>query len=148
MLLQEFYLADFQYFDFAYQKLTLDIYLQYKYQYSNYTVSKIFLTMLVLAYLKHYDEFISSHEKLNNTLDVIAKYSFGLFFVHWYWLFTVNQIFDLKNVVLMSDNLTAFIIVFVRFIVVTLLSLLSLYLGKKLILFVNKEANTRMFFGV
>ena len=33
----------------------LDIYAQYKFQYSNYTISKIFLTMLVLAYLKHYN---------------------------------------------------------------------------------------------
>ena len=104
--------------------------------------------MLLLGYLKHYDEFIASHEKLNNALDVIAKYSFGLFFVHWYWLFIVNQIFDLKNVVILSDNLTAFVIVFVRFIAVTLLSLLSLYLGKKIILFFNKDVNTRMFFGV
>lgn len=126
----------------------LDVFLTLKYQYCNFTISKTFLTMLLLCYLKHYDEFISSHEKLNNSLDVIAKYSFGLFFVHWYWFFIFNQIFDLKNVVLMSDNLIAFIIVFVRFIAVTLLSLLSLYLGKKIILFFNKDANTRMFFGV
>ena len=41
----------------------LDIYAQGKFQYSNYTISKIFLTILVLAYLKHFDEFILSHKK-------------------------------------------------------------------------------------
>lgn len=39
-------------------------------------------------------------------------------------------------------------IIITRFIVVTILSMLSLYLGKKLILLVNKDTNTRMFFGV
>ena len=33
-----------------------DIYAQYKYHYSNYTISKTILTMLVLGYLKHYLE--------------------------------------------------------------------------------------------
>lgn len=45
----------------------------------NFTISKTFLTLLVLGYLKHYDEFILSHQKTNKTLDFIAKYSFGIF---------------------------------------------------------------------
>ena len=32
--------------------------------YTNGTLSKIFLTIIALAYLKHYDEFILSHKKM------------------------------------------------------------------------------------
>ena len=128
----------------------LDIYAQYKYQYSNYTISKIFLTMLVLAYLKHYDEFILSHKKTNSTLDFIAKYSFGLFFIHWYWFFTYNQIFNLPTVLPLIDDscLITIGIVFVRFIVVTIVSLALLFLAKKILLKINPEINTRKFFGI
>ena len=128
----------------------LDIYAQYKYQYSNYTISKIFLTMLVLAYLKHYDEFILSHKKTNATLDFIAKYSFGLFFVHWYWFFAYNQIFSLPTVapVLNGDYLTTIAIVLARFVAVALVSLVSLFLAKTLLLKINPQINTRKFFGI
>jgi len=82
-------------------------------------------------------------------LDIIAKYSFGLFFVHWYWFFVYNQIFDLEKVIPLNDNYVAvFGAVIIRFLAVTIISMLSLYLGKKIILFVNKNANTRMFLGV
>ena len=54
---------------------------------TNGTLSKIFLTIIALAYLKHYDEWLISHEKLNKVLDIIAKYSFGIFFIHWYVFF-------------------------------------------------------------
>ena len=47
-----------------------------------YTVSKVLFTMLLLGYLKHYDGYILSHNKTNKTLDFIAKYSFGIFFIH------------------------------------------------------------------
>ena len=129
---------------------SLDIYLQYKYQYSNYTVSKIFLTMLVLAYLKHYDEFILSHKKTNATLDFIAKYSFGLFFIHWYWFFGYNQFFNLPTVVLVSNGnyLTTITIVLSRFFTVAILSFISLFLVKKLLLKINPEINTRKFLGI
>ena len=49
---------------------SLDIFLKYNYGFSNYTISKTFLTIIVLAYLKHYDEFILSKKKLNNALDL------------------------------------------------------------------------------
>lgn len=128
----------------------LDIYMQYKYQHSNYTISKTFLTMLMLAYLKHYDEFILSHKKTNKTLDFIAKYSFGLFFVHWYWFFIYNQIFKLPTVapVIGGDYLSAILIIFARFIVVALISLFSLFIAKSLLLKINPEINTRKFFGI
>ena len=128
----------------------LDIYTQYKYQYSNYTISKTFLTILVLAYLKHYDEFILSHKKTNAILDFIARYSFGLFFVHWYWFFSYNQIFNLQTVTsLVNGNyLITFGIVLLRFIAVVFLSLLSLFLIKILLLKFNSEINTRKILGI
>ncbi|MBO5947529.1 acyltransferase [bacterium] len=127
-----------------------DIYLQYKYQYSNYTISKTFLTMLILAYLKHYDEFILSHKKTNKTLDFIAKYSFGLFFVHWYWFFAYNQLFNLPTVAPLVNNnyLLTFGIILARFFAVALISLVSLFLIKILLLKINPEINTRKFIGI
>ncbi len=130
---------------------TLDIYLQYKYQYSNYTVSKTFLTLLVLGYLKHYDDFILSHKKTNAVLDFIAKYSFGIFFVHWYWLFIYDQIFHIQGVIPLEDVANIFFVlglVFVRFIAVALLSIFSLFIVKAVLLKLNKEINTRKFIGI
>ena len=96
---------------------------------------KTFLTMLLLGYLKHYDNFILSHEKTNKTLDFIAKYSFGLFFIHWYWLFIYNQIFHVLNVIPVntSNYLTTIASVSLRFTMVTALSLLTLHILKILI---------------
>lgn len=129
---------------------SLDIYLSFKNIYSSFTVSKTILTMLVLGYLKHYDEWIIKKELLNKALDIIAKYSFGLFFVHWYWFFIYNRIFELEKVIpIVNDNyMTALGIVLTRFIVVTMLSILSLYIGKRIILLIYKNANTRMFLGI
>ena len=128
----------------------LDIYLSYKQIYCNYTISKTFLTMLLLGYLKHYDNYILSHEKTNKTLDFIAKYSFGLFFIHWYWLFIYNQIFNTPNVIPVntSNNITTIVTVSLRFTMVTVLSLLTLYILKILIKKINNNANTRMFLGI
>ncbi|MCQ2740074.1 MAG: acyltransferase [bacterium] len=126
----------------------LDVYLAYKQIYCNYTISKTFLTMLLLGYLKHLDEFILSHKKTNTTLDFIAKYSFGLFFVHWYWFFLYNQFFYLQNVIVTSNIVSAFLTVIIRFVVVSLLSFVSLFVVKKIITLVNKKANTRMFLGI
>jgi peptidoglycan/LPS O-acetylase OafA/YrhL len=127
----------------------VNVYLSYKGIYSSFTISKTILTMLILGYLKHYDEWIIKKETLNKALDITAKYSFGLFFVHWYWFFIYNQIFDLEKVVAINgDYILVLGIVITRFLVVTILSMLSLYLGKKLILSITKNANTRMFLGI
>lgn len=126
-----------------------DIYLSYHNIYSSFTISKTILTMIVLGYLKHYDEWIMKKETLNKILDITAKYSFGLFFVHWYWFFIYNQIFNLEKVIPLNDNYILVLgIVITRFLAVSILSMLSLYLGKKLVLRINKNANTRMFLGI
>lgn len=124
-----------------------DIYLSQKGIYSNFTISKTFLTMLLLGYLKHYDEFILSHQKLNLVLDFIAKYSFGLFFIHWYWFFVYNRIFKLQEVIpLNNDIFQVLLIVIVRFLSVTILSLITLFVLKTILQKLNQ--NTRMFLGV
>lgn len=116
---------------------------------TNGTVSKIFLTVITLAYLKHYDEWLISKEKLNKALDIIAKYSFGIFFIHWYVFFIYNLIFDLPNVMPLNYGFFGTLIfVFIRFLAVSLGSLLTLWFIKTLILKLNKEANTRSFIGV
>ncbi len=129
----------------------LNIYLSKEGIYSNYTVSKVFFTMLLLGYLKHYDGYILSHNKTNKTLDFIAKYSFGIFFIHWYWIFVYNQIFNLKGVIPIDGNISlvlAFVIIFVRFLAVTTLSIFTLWGLKTLLLKINEKINTRMFLGV
>ena len=127
-----------------------NVYLSYKGIYSSFTISKTILTMLILGYLKHYDEWIMKKETLNKVLDITAKYSFGLFFVHWYWFFIYNQIFGLEKVIPIIDNnyISVLGIVIIRFAGVTVLSMLSLYFGKKIILLMNKNANVRMFLGI
>ena len=117
--------------------------------FTNGTVSKIFLTLIVLAYLKHYDEWLISHTRLNKILDVVAKYSFGIFFIHWYVFFVYNLAFNLPNVMPVLGNVgITFALVFIRFIAVSLFSLLSLWILKQVILKLNPNANTRSFIGV
>ena len=127
----------------------LNVYSSLNWNWSNGTISKIFLTIIVLAYLKHYDEWLISHEKLNKVLDIIAKYSFGIFFIHWYIFFLYNLIFNLPNVMpIINNGLTTFFLVLIRFIFVSLASLLTLFTVKKLIIKINPNANTRSFIGV
>ena len=127
----------------------LNVFSSLNWNWSNGTISKIFLTIIVLAYLKHYDEWLISHEKLNKALDIIAKYSFGIFFIHWYIFFLYNLIFNLSNVLpIINNELTTFGLVLIRFIFVSVFSIVTLYVIKKLITKINPNANTRSFIGV
>ncbi len=116
----------------------------------NATISKIFLTLIVLGYLKHYDEQIKSFEKINNALDVIAKYSFGLFFIHWYYNFAFTRLFNVFKTIsidTLSDVFIAMGIASLRYLFVFTLSFLTLFLMKKGLQLLKIE-NTRMFTGV
>lgn len=62
----------------------IDILLKIHWGHRNISLSKIFLTLIILGYLEHYDELIISHEKINKIADIIAKYSFAIFFIHRY----------------------------------------------------------------
>ena len=129
----------------------LDIIFTYKNIYCNYTVSKTMLTMLLLGYLKHYDEFILSHNKTNKTLDIIAKYSFGLFFIHWYYLFIINMMFNLPNVITQyyaNGYAAVILIVTLRFLAVTLCSFITLFIIKSILKKINENINTREFLGI
>ena len=90
-----------------------------------------------------------SKEKLNKALDFVAKYSFGIFFIHWYVFFLYNLIFDLPNVMpIVGNPLITLGLVFIRFLAVSGFSLLILWSIKKIILKLNPNANVRSFIGV
>lgn len=127
-----------------------NILLSIKFDISNGTVSKIFLTVITLGYLKHYDSLIIKHKRINSFFDFVAQYSFGIFFVHWYFFFLYNQAFNLPNVLPIADNglITSLVIVTLRFLGVTALSIIFLCQLKRLLLFVNCKMNTRIVLGV
>ena len=128
---------------------TLNIYSGMLGHFTNGTISKIFLTILVLAYLKHYDDWLLSHKRLNNILDITAKYSFGIFFIHWYVFFLYNLVFNLPNVMpIVGNHFETLLLVTIRFIAVSLFSLLTLYGIKTLLKKLYPECNTRSFIGV
>ena len=116
----------------------------------NGTISKIFLTVLVLGYLKHYDEQIKSHEKINKFFDISAKYSFGLFFVHWYFVFAFNELFNVPKVIPFFGIMgffKAMATASLRYLFVFCLSFLVLFLIKQFLTKL-KIQNTRTFIGV
>jgi len=127
----------------------IDIVLNHFFQISNGTISKIFLTLIVLGYLEHYDNQIKNCTWFNNTADFIAKYSFSIFFIHWYIFFAYNQIFNTAKVIPVNSITELFVvsgIVLIRFLTVTLVSLGILVILKRL-LAILKVQNTRSIIG-
>ncbi len=128
----------------------IDIYLNHNFQIVNGTVSKIFLTIIILGYLKHYDDSIKNHTKINHLLDITAKYSFGLFFIHWYFVFAFNKVFSVAKILpveTISQLITSSMIAGLRYLFVLFMSFIVLYLIKSLLLKMKIE-NTRTFIGV
>lgn len=127
-----------------------DVYFNHYGMFFNGTVSKIFLTVLVLGYLKHYDEKIKMHEKINHWLDVTAKYSFGLFFIHWYYVFAFNQWFSIPKVIPVNNAAELFYaagLASLRYLFVLIMSFITLFIIKK-VLEKLKVKSTRTFIGV
>lgn len=127
----------------------VDIILMHNYGISNGTLSKIFLTFIILGYLKHYDDAIKNCSWFNKSADLIAKYSFSIFFIHWYIFFAFNEIFKTAKVLpvtSLSDFFIAVIISVLRFLAVTGLSLGILILIKKLLVKLEVK-NTRAIIG-
>ncbi len=128
----------------------IDVFINNETDIVNGTVSKIFLTLIILGYLKHYDEKIKSMVKLNHWLDVTAKYSFGLFFVHWYFVFLFNYLFSVPRV-LPIDSIkhlfTSLAVASGRYIFVFTFSFLTLFIIKYILTKLNVK-NTRMITGV
>ena len=128
----------------------VDIFLNHNFQINNNTVSKIFLTLVLFGYLQHYDEPIKNCSLFNKSIDFIAKYSFSIFFVHWYIIFAFNQLFKVPKVIPVNNLSEMFIAigtVSVRYFVVIILSLGILYLLKN---FLTKSGvkNTSSIIGV
>lgn len=128
----------------------IDIYLLHNFGISNGTISKIFLTLIVLGYLKHYDEQIKNCKWFNNSMDMVAKYSFSIFFVHWYIFFAFNQFFNTAKVLPVNSPEefgTVILIAIARFIAVTGISL-GILVGLKKLLVKLQVQNTRSIIGV
>lgn len=124
----------------------LDIYLTLNFNITNGTASKLLFTVIILSYLKHYDDKIKTFTKFNNFMDITAKYSFGLFFIHWYYVFLFN--YFLTPFGGFRDNLVLeFFFALLRFSVVFGLSFFTLFIIKTTL---NKLGikNTRTFIGV
>ena len=127
-----------------------DIYLNHTFHIMNNTISKIFLTLIVLGYLQHYDNEIKNCQWFNKSADFVAKYSFSIFFIHWYILFAFNQIFKVSKVISVNslkELFSAIGIVSIRDITVTLVSLGILYILKQLLSKLQVK-NTRSIIGV
>lgn len=124
----------------------VDIYLLQNYGISNGSVSKIFFTMWVLCILKHYNDFFDKHPKINNFMDICAKYSFGLFFIHWYYVFAFNYITGLSPVA-NESILISLGLVSIRYLFVFGASFITLWIIKKFLKKIGQE-NTRKFIGV
>lgn len=124
----------------------LDVYLLQTYNISNGSVSKIFFTIWSLVMLKHYNDFFDKHPKLNKFMDVCAKYSFGLFFIHWYYVFAFRCITGAPAVA-QGTLLQAMGIASARYLFVFGASFVTLWAIKKLLNKLGQE-NTRKFIGV
>ncbi len=128
----------------------IDIILLHKFSITNGTISKTFLTLVVLGYLKHYDSEIKSCEWFNKSADFVAKYSFSIFFIHWYLVFGYNKLFNMPKVLAVNSDIEFFkaiCLVSLRYLFVTGLSLLIMYGLKKLLTRLKVE-NTRAIIGV
>lgn len=129
----------------------ISVFLNYNYNFINFSMAKIFFTMLILGYLNKYDTFILSHSYLNKPLDILAKYSFGLFFIHYYILYLLNEFSPINNYLESLFNnkyIGIFIAGNIRFVLGFGISMLILYFIKTILLKIDKNINTRQFIGV
>ena len=124
----------------------LDIYLLQTFNISNGSVSKIFFTIWALVMLKHYNDFFDKHPMINKFMDVCAKYSFGLFFIHWYYVFAFRYLTGIPAVA-EGGIFTAIGLATARYLFVFIMSFITLFGIKKLLNKIGQE-NTRKFIGV
>ena len=110
----------------------IDIYIMKFNLPQNGDISKIFFTLLLLAYLKHYDKKILKHKIINEIFNKIAKYSFGIFFTHWYILMCFNKLFanPYKEIISLNTFLGNISFMLFKFAIVFLLSFCICYIIK------------------
>ena len=127
----------------------IDIYIMKYNLPQNGDISKIFLTLLLLAYLKHNNKKITKHKIINKIFNKIAKYSFGIFFTHWYILMCFNKLFvnPYKEIISISTLIGNISFMTFKFITVFSLSFCVCYIIK---LILNKLGfhKTRYIIGV
>lgn len=114
--------------------------------------SKLTLALIIMALLKRYDNFIQSKKFINKSFDILAKYSFGIFFVHYYINVLLDRHLFSKYIMMYAPtgteiNLGIITTLSLRFTSVIILSLLVLYIAKTILLKLNIK-NTRMFLGI
>ena len=122
--------------------------------FNNGNISKIFMTLFLLGFFAHYDYAIIAKSKLNSYIDLIANYSFAIFFVHYYLLLLVHDIykfgFHINDIVLIKD-MNSFILWLqigtVKFVFGFFGSLFICICIKKLLTKIGFK-NTRWFIGV
>ena len=130
-----------------------DITISYNYNYQNVAISKTFLTLILLGYLKHYDSVIKNNNLFNKIANFIAQYSFGIFFLHCYFRRLIKIVFEMINLpvkIILTDfysSITSILCVIIIFLFTFGSSVLCCYLIKTL---VNKIGikNSRAIIGV
>ena len=133
---------------------SLDIGCYFKFGFWNPSITKLPLAILLLVIFKKYDKELISKKRINNALDIVAKYSFGIFFIHQYLI----DLFDLiiKKIVhipisFMINNAKGF----THFVFIGSKKFIFVFFGSIIILWIIKTIleklgykNTRMFIGV
>lgn len=116
----------------------------------NGDISKLFLSLAIFGFLRHYDLKIKNFKFCNKICNTLARYSFGIFFVHWYILMLFNKMFlfpAFSHVSNFSSLVINFLTMGFRFIFVFCLSLIICYIIKHLLKHLGVK-NTRTVIGV
>lgn len=112
--------------------------------------ARLVLSIVFLSLFQRYDGFIQSKKWINKTFDVLAKYSFGIFFIHYYMCMLLDKFIFKKYMILYSGigiNFAMCSIHLLRFVFVVALSVAFLFVVKTLLNKMNIK-NTRIFIGV
>lgn len=117
-----------------------------------YQSGHIFLTFMLLSFCIMFENFINSKPHIRKMLGFLAEYSFGIFFVHQYFinLILYHSIYDTFKTPFFNINqntFAAFAYTWSTFFISLICSLFALCILKK---FLNKLniKNTRRFIGV
>lgn len=121
--------------------------------FNNGNISKIFLTLFLVGFFANYDYWIISRNDLNSFFNFIANYSFAIFFIHYYIILLVHDIFKyifhVNDVVLINDfqSLCLWLIIGTVKFIFSFLGSLYVCIGIKKIFNKLGITNTRWFIG-
>lgn len=128
----------------------LTVYFGMHLHFINTTIDKIIFSIFILTLFKKYEPIIQTKPLITKGLNALAKYSFGLFFIHIYVLRIFEIFYSPMDYSSPNSNhayspCIAYQIT--EFFVVLIVSSIIIYLLKKLLDKLNVK-NTRMFIGV